>query len=336
MKSTREEAASALISLGYRVSRSWHFAARDERTPSAYINHDGIIHDFGCGFHGDLADFLCEFKGMRQKDALDEARRLLGLPVQIDFSDYEKPVDKKVGFIKEEWIKNFEKERKERYGRFLYLLNEALPALSRSQQIEIAKKYNIGYSEKADRLIMPIRDEDGNAVTLWKYNKHPREYFDEKQKEMVVPAKVKFTSGRDRCPFNLQDLKKYAEDKNGWILLCEGEKDCLNALGRGFRAVTLGSANAKLDDEYLSLFEGLKIVIVYDYDKAGHEGVYGRQPANGDYIPGIKSRLEEVAAEVKVWDWELLALQQGLELYKGYDLTDWLCFADQFCFQSVA
>lgn len=329
MKSTREEAASALISLGYRVSRSWHFAARDERTPSAYINPDGTIHDFGCGFHGDLVDFLCEYKAMSKKNALDEARRLLGLPVTINFSDYEKPTDKKEGYIKEEWIKGFERERKERYGRFLYLLNEALPALSRPQQVEVAKKYNIGYSAKADRLIMPIRDESGNAVTLWKYNKNPREYFDQQKGEMVTPAKVKFTSGRDRCPFNLQDLKGYAEDKTAWVLLCEGEKDCLNALGRGYRAVTLGSASAKLEDEHLNLFEGLKIVIVYDYDKAGYEGVYGRQPKNGDFIPGIKARLEEVAAEVKVWDWELLALQQGFELQKGFDFTDWLCLQNE-------
>lgn len=146
---------------------------------------------------------------------------------------------------------------------------------------------------------------------------------------MVTPSKVKFTKGRDRCLFNFKDLKGYAEDKNGWVLLCEGEKDCLNALGRGYRAVTLGSASAKLEDEHLSLFEGLKIVIVYDYDKAGYEGVYGRQPKNGDFIPGIKSRLEEVAAEVKIWDWELLALQQGFELQKGFDFTDWLCLQNE-------
>lgn len=301
MKSTREEAASALISLGYRVSRSWHFAARDERTPSAYINQDGSIHDFGCGFHGDLADFLCEYRGMSKKEALNEARRLLGLPVLINFSDYEKPTDKKEGFIKEEWIKGFERERKERYGRFLYLLNEALPALSRPQQVEIAKKYQIGYSEKADRLIMPIRDESGNAITLWKYNKS------------VLP-KIKFTSGRNRCPFNLQDLKGYGEDKNGWVLLCEGEKDCLNALGRGYRAVTLGSATAKIEYEHISLFEGLNIIICYDYDDAGQIGA-----------KRLETQLKEVAAKVKIWDWEILALQEGFELYKGFDLTDWLC-----------
>jgi len=326
LKTNRENSASALISLGYRVNRSWHFAAREEeRTPSGYINQDGTIHDFGCGFHGDFADFLCEFKSMAKGDALREARRLLGLPIQIDFSSYEAPQQKKEGFIKEEWILNFEKERKDNFPRFLYLLDQALPALSRPQQRDIAKRYNIGYSQQADRLIMPIRDEAGNCATLWKYNKYPKSYVDQKTNETVIPSKVTFTSGRDRCPFNLQDLKKYSEEKNGWVLLCEGEKDCLNALGRGYRAITLGSASAKLSDEHLALFEGLKIVIVYDYDKAGFEGVYGRTTTHNEIIPGIKSRLEQVASEVKVWDWELTAFQQGFELYKGFDFTDWLC-----------
>jgi DNA primase len=322
----RENTASALIALGYRVNRSWHFAAReDERTPSAYINDNGTIHDFGSGFHGDFADFLCEFRNMRKGDALREARRLLDLPIQIDFSSYEAPQQKKEGFIKEEWIKNFEKERKDNFPRFLELLNQALPALFLPQQREIAKRYSIGYSIQADRLIMPIRDEKGQCTTLWKYNKYPNSYVDQKTNETIKPSKVTFTSGRDRCPFNLQDLKKYAEDKNGWVLLCEGEKDTLNAIGRGYRAVTLGSASAKLSDDHLALFEGLKIVIVYDYDKAGSEGVYGRTTTHGEIIPGIKARLEQVAAEVKIWDWEMLALQEGFELFKGFDLTDWLC-----------
>lgn len=161
---------------------------------------------------------------------------------------------------------------------------------------------------------MPIRDEDGKVVTLWKYNKYPRPYLNKKSGEMVTPSKVKFTAGRDRAPFNLADLKKYREDKNGWVLLCEGEKDCLNALGRGYRAVTLGSATAKIEERHLPLFEGLKIMVIYDYDKAGFEGV-----------ATVKTQLEGVAAQVKVWDWELLAFQEGFELFKGFDLTDWLC-----------
>ena len=323
MKASREAVASALSSLGYKIARSWHFAARDERTPSAYVNPDGTIHDFGGHFHGDLADFLCEYKSMGKGDALKEARMLLDMPVNVNFGNYDKPTEKKEGFIKEEWIKNFEQERKDNFSRYCELLDQAMPALTRPEQKIVAQKYNIGYSNQADRLIMPVRDEEGRCVTLWKYNKYPNSFM--KDDEEIKPSKVTFTKGRDRCPFNLQDLKKYGEDKNGWVILCEGEKDCLNALGKGYRAVTLGSAGERIKEKDIHLFEGLKIIVAYDYDEAGYKGVYGHTSKQGEYVHGVLSQIKSVAQEVKVWDWELLALQEGFELYKGFDFTDWLC-----------
>lgn len=325
---SREAVGTALSYLGYKITRSWHFQARStDDTPSAYIFPDGIIRDFGGGgcFHGDLADFLGEFHGKGKGEALKEARTLLDLPQSINFDTYDKAVDKKEGFISERWISNFEMERKHYFKRYLELIDEALPALTRPEQRTIAQKYKIGYSQMADRLIMPIRDEEGRCVTLWKYNKHPEPYFDEKKNEMVTPSKVKFTKGRDRVPFNLQDLKKYREDKNGWVFLCEGEKDCLNALGKGYRAITLGGAGERIEEKDIHLFKDLKIVIVYDYDEAGHIGVYGHTNNRNEYIPGVLSQLHPIAKEVKVWDWELLALQEGIELFKGFDFTDWLC-----------
>ena len=324
IKASREAVACALLSCGYRINRAWKFCARDERTPSATIFNDGMIHDFGDGFHGDLADFLEQFKNMQKGEALKEARRLLGLPITMNFSDYEKPIEKKSGFISEEFITAFEVERKGNFNRYLVLLDQAMPALTRPQQKIIAQKYNIGYSKQADRLIMPIRDEEGRCVTLWKYNKYPKSYVGKDGKE-VKPSKVTFTKGRERVPFNLVDLKKYRKDMNGWVFLCEGEKDTLNALGRGYRAVTLGGAGERIAEKDLHLFEGLKIVIVYDHDEAGHIGVNGYINTHGEYKTGVLDQLQKVVKEVKVWDWELLVLQEQLELYKGYDFTDWLC-----------
>lgn len=85
----REQMASALISLGYEINRSWQFKLRDEQTPSAKINADGRVHDFGSGFHGDLIDVLQEYHNMDFKIAKDEANRLLGLEVQVDFTKFD-------------------------------------------------------------------------------------------------------------------------------------------------------------------------------------------------------------------------------------------------------
>lgn len=47
----------------------------------------------------------------------------------------------------------------------------------------------------ADRLIVPIRDEEGRCVTLWKHNKHPKPYFDEKKMRWLLPSKVNSPKG---------------------------------------------------------------------------------------------------------------------------------------------
>lgn len=318
MKANRAEVANALCALGYAISRTWHFKAREERTPSAYINTNGRIHDFGNGFHGDLASFLVEYRQMNLREALDEARRLLGMPLKLDFARHQKPSKKAGGFISENYIAQFEKERAKYFERYKELLNQALPALNLSQQRRIAKRYRIGYSHKADRLIMPIRDEEGRCVTLWKYNANPLPLQNAEGESFTLP-KVMFTKGRPRNPFNLQDLKRYALEKDEWIFLCEGEKDCLNALGRGYRAITLGGATERICEKDLPLFSGLKIIIVYDYDRAGQEGIYGSR-----HKEGILSALQAVTSEIKVWDWELLSLQEGFKLKQGFDFTDWL------------
>ena len=92
MTCTREEMASALISLGYKVDSSWFTNLRDETTASVLINTDGSYHDYGTGEHGDLINVLMEYH--KYKDdfpaAKAEAHRLLGLEVKVDFTKFDK------------------------------------------------------------------------------------------------------------------------------------------------------------------------------------------------------------------------------------------------------
>ena len=180
------------------------------------------------------------------------------------------------------------------------------------KQKEIAIKYQIGYIEQSDRLSMPIRDEENRIVTLWKYNKNPNSYINDKGLE-VIPGKVLFTKGRERSPFNLYDLQEYRKDINQEIFLCGGEKDTLNMIGNGHRAITLGSENENLKEKYKPLFQDLKIVISYDNDEAGQKGA-----------EKILKQLQGVAKEIKVWNWNKVEKNQDLTLFKGFDMTDYL------------
>ncbi len=324
LESSREAVMGAISALGFEVFRQGQFHWNSKDTPDSFIKPDGKIRCWtGIEFtngktYGDLIDFVMTVENMKYLDARERAYQLISEtpPPLESYKDiggmYEGP--KKTGVISEDFILNFEEERRKNYGRYLFLLNEALPSLPRPKQKEIAIKYNIGYSKMSDRLIMPIRDENGNAVTLWKYNKHPLPYFSEQRQEMVTPSKVLFTKGRGRYPLGIQELAKFREEPNGWVIMTGGEKDKLNGEGHGYRTFTLGAEGESIRPEHLHLFEGLKMIICYDYDDAGRKGA-----------DRIKAQLEGIAAEVKVWDWELLALQQGFGLFKGFDLTDWLC-----------
>jgi len=68
---TRERVADVVMSLGYKVDRTFKFKFReDERTPSASIRQDGYIKDFGGHFAGDVVDFIQEVRGLNFKEAV--------------------------------------------------------------------------------------------------------------------------------------------------------------------------------------------------------------------------------------------------------------------------
>ena len=325
MKANKEIIMNAISNLGFEVFRNGQFHWNSSSTPDMSINEDGSIHCWtsspfknNTSNHGDLIDFLQVVNHNQNfKEAKEEAERLTGLklPSLDSYTDNGYTINNtniKTGYISEEFIKTFDNARKENFSRYKELLNEALPSLDFEKQKEIAIKYQIGYIEQSDRLSMPIRDEENRIVTLWKYNKNPNSYINDKGLE-VIPGKVLFTKGRERSPFNLYDLQEYRKDINQEIFLCGGEKDTLNMIGNGHRAITLGSENENLKEKYKPLFQDLKIVISYDNDEAGQKGA-----------EKILKQLQGVAKEIKVWNWNKVEKNQDLTLFKGFDMTDYL------------
>ena len=101
----------------------------------------------------------------------------------------------------------------------------------------------------------------------------------------------------------------------------EGEKDCLNALAKGLNAVTLGSANALIDDRHIPLFKDTKITICYDYDEAGINGA-----------KALKEQLKDVCKNVEILEWEKIFAHfkwSRDEIKKGFDFTDYLIKTEQ-------
>lgn len=328
----KDDTRAILNYLGFAVNSAYKFKMRnDERTPSASIDpKNGRISDFGSGWRGDIIAFYKEINSCTDKEAFTNIKRItqeLGIKTNdksvskyenIKFNNFKASSKQNnleiLAPIPQDEINQYAKQRKENFSRFSELLTKTLPAADNAIKTDLAKKFEIGYSKKEDRLVMPIRDANGNIVTLWKYNPNPVPFM-AKDGNVIVPAKYSFPAGRPRAMFNIQGLKEYSKNKNEPIFIAEGEKDCLNMLSRGFNAITFGSASAQVKDEYLSMLKDNYVVIAFDYDEAGRNGA-----------KKLSEQLSSVCKKVEIIDWEKIAKALGKKnkLFKGFDFTDYL------------
>lgn len=309
----RDATIRLLEKYGFSIEKrgsKYFVSLRQERTSSALINENGSVHDFGSGFHGSIYDVLYESNslpaGMSKAELLDYVREELGIsddykhhaikPLASD-RQKKKPID--LLWFKETFLR---KDLLDDAGYFELLKSTIKSIDSQERILSIAKQFHIGYSKASEhdcaRLVMPIADASGNIMTLWRYN------------PLVEKSKrLRFAKDRPRIPFNLQSLTKL--DGHQTILLCEGEKDVLNAVARGFCAVTSGGASTCFKKEDLELFRDRKILCVGDYDHAGRE--FNLRNAEA---------LLPVAKKVSIGNWEISVKNETL--FQGYDLTDYL------------
>jgi len=336
MEANREQIASALISLGYEINRQWQFKLRDEKTPSAIITgpsskyKEGMIHDFGSGWHGDLIEVLKEFHNMSFKDAKVKSEELLGIKVDIDFTKFDKETTTKSDRpLPDHFMIPHRVDAQNNRQNYLHELKLLFQGDYKGQKvlaakweniIEVAKKYDIGFNQKSGRLIMPIHDIDGKIRTFWKYKKQGASFITEDGKE-IKHRKVLYTKGRSRPPFAVTDLIDYAKNPYTPILITEGEKDALVANANGQRAICIGGAGAskRLEEKYLHLFKGLKVIIAGDYDNAGVK-----------FNKNLLEQLKPIAKSVTILRWEDKARRDGFELHTKFDLADYFAWKNNF------
>ncbi|RDU73039.1 hypothetical protein CQA57_05800 [Helicobacter anseris] len=296
----------------HKIGSRYFFALRDERTPSATINQNGSIHDFGSGFHGSVYDVL-EISnklpsGMSKGEALkfvrEELFSLIGVDLKIyNFSETKNNANNSKKILDLEWFKKtFLSENLFKEEAYLRLLKKTITSTNDMEKIfETAKKFHIGYSkpfgnDEYDRLVMPILDFENNIVTLWKYNP-----FAPSEKKLL------FLKGRNRGAFNTQALKETNEQI---VLVCEGEKDVLNAYARNLVAVTPGGATSTFKEEVLPLFKDKRVLCIGDYDDAG---------MNFNFRNALL--LRKYTKKVSVANWNCSVSKEML--FKGFDLSNY-------------
>jgi len=327
----RETLASALINLGYQVDKNWKFSlTKDDSTPSSIVNKDGTVHSFGgtsAGFHGDLIDVIQSFHRSQFPtfgQAKNEAHRISGLEVKVNFSTYDKNTTVKCtnpmpdSFVNEHLYAR--KEHFKSYSKELKLLftgdvnGKNIPVADFEKIKEVAKEFQIGFSPKSNRLIMPIRDINNRIMTFWKYQKYGEDYITREGK-IIKHNKVFFTKGRDSQQLGVFEIYKYRANPELPVTLTEGEKDKLVCRANDVRAISMGSASASIAKEDLHLFEGLTIVLAGDYDKAGKQ-----------FNKRLYRQLRGIAKKIIFLSWRKKSIKDGFKLHPKFDLADYFAW----------
>jgi len=180
---------------------------------------------------------------------------------------------------------------------------DQLPELTEAWKQRCSDQY--GWSKKViaqlrlkpgtpERLAIPIRQDDGALVNI-------RLYAPGDENKMISWGKG---FGKSKLFPSPSQWKKTP------IIICEGEKDCLTAISKGFNAVTQTAGCNSWADQFTRFFRGRKVIIAYDADE---KGLAGAQK--------VAKKLTGTAKEIRIISWpeELMPLLED----HGQDLTDY-------------
>jgi hypothetical protein len=120
------------------------------------------------------------------------------------------------------------------------------------------EEYEIGYDPTSGRFTIPIYDERGNLVNVRKYLMGAG---DNDQKFWNHPGHG------DARIFQSQELAN-----TDWVILAEGELDCIVLLDQGFPAVSGTGGSGVFKPEWAEGFTDKAVYVAYDADDAGDKG----------------------------------------------------------------
>lgn len=260
-----------------------------ENTPSFYINQTlQKYYCFGCNKHGDLINFVIEYKKCSFKEAVKIiSKDLYILKYNTEhneivllsnvFNFFHNVVKK--SFIQKNFIFDFIKKRKINYRSVLLFNIGFIPknvdqVLSKNifnQNVKkslielglLSEKTNKIYNNFKNRLIFPIRNIKGNYIGLG-----GRSIYDF-IKPKYINSKDSFLFSKKKEFYGLYESKKN-KTKIDFIIIVEGYIDVITLHQSGITNVIaiLGTALSKEHLVILKLFYK-KIIFCFDGDKAG-------------------------------------------------------------------
>lgn len=327
MKTTLEESAIIASQLGFEVSSSFKFHVFSKDTEDFSINkRTGNFKCWtGAWDGGDAISFVMFIKNC---SFLEAKEFVLNTIDKVDTFEFRKfntntnylSADEKEP-IPDEYMNDYIAYGDEYFSELKNLFagevdGKQLPVCNFDAILNTAKRFEIKFVEKSQRLIMPIRDINNKISTFWKYKKYGEVFVNSEGKE-IKHRKVLFSKERHRPPFAISQMIEYRKNKEDFILITEGEKDALVAYANGIKAICIGGAGAStfLKEEYLELFRDMKVILAGDYDEAGEK-----------FNSNLKQQLESIVKSIVILDWKAKSKKEGFNLFDKFDLADYFAW----------
>ena len=282
-----------------------------DATPSAYMNNGSKDPDkttawkcWGCGRVGNAVTFLAEYHNISKQEAKLQlkthyARGYIAPKYGSITREFEtrykaskqrnaEPEQPKLGLDE---LKRFDVDWGH-YAEEYYDYPDVRYMLDRGFTPATLDEWGIGYDADSQRITIPVCDENGDLVGFkgraWRSEARP--------KYLVLGDKE---GRRERYGFPTYDkarvvfgLDKCSDSDSQALVLVEGEIDVMSLWVMDIPAICCGGSymsttQAKLIREYCD-----EIVLFFDNDAAGRNGIRGVDKPDGDHRPGIMELLE--------------------------------------------
>lgn len=235
----------------YRFRCPFH----DDTNPSANVNVEtGVWFCHGCQATGAVYDMVMRRDNVKFREALVTLGESVGLePPKLGKTGgngkYPDPADKPKLTEKmvEEWHE-------------VALRNADLMRWFRDHRgftEETVRKYQLGWD--SERVTIPIRDAEDKLVNVRRYKRDSK---------TTQGKMLGFATGMNVARLFPMEALEEAE-----VLMVEGEWDCILARQHGFNAMTVTSGAGVFNNEWVDWFEGKSVLLCYDNDMAGQDGM---------------------------------------------------------------
>jgi DNA primase len=279
-----------------------------DETPSARMNNGSVNpalntrwNCFGCKRSGNAIDFLLEYENISRQQASAKLKAIYAAgfvaprfgSIAREFearykAHKEHHVPKDVRILEWSIADQFDvdwphySENYDNYPDVRYMLDRGFTP-------GMLEEWGVGYDERSKRITIPVCDPFGNLVGFkgraWKKNARP--------KYLVLGNKGK----RQHYDFDTYDkslvvfgLDKFGE--GGEFVLVEGEIDVMSLWAMDIPAISCGGSSMSVEQSRLIRQYADEVVLFFDSDKAGDNGIYGYDRKDGEHRPGIIELLE--------------------------------------------